>query len=159
MFTSIITSTSNSNNTSTNSKSISTIYEVKSFPLLFYWKKGLLTIIVVLLITIFTFVVLKGLFYAILAALVVLLPLVNFIFPSRTIFHSDYAIKEQLLLKKTLNYNSFDDIVLLEDGIFFYKKEKGAISFVRKTRSEYIYIFDNNLKNTIFNFIKNKNKK
>ncbi|MBF0360148.1 MAG: hypothetical protein HQK49_04015 [Oligoflexia bacterium] len=139
-------------------------YEVKSFPLIFYWKKGLLTILVVLLVAIFTYLVLKSLLYAIFAILVILLPVVNFIFPSRLKFYSTYVIKEQLLLKTELNYNDFDDIILLEDGLFFYKEinnsKKGFSAFRNRSRnkSEYLYIFDNDLRNKIFNLIKENRK-
>lgn len=137
-------------------------YQVKSFPLIFYWKKGILTIAIVIFATFFAYFVLKGILYAILAALIILMPVVNFIFPSHTKFYNDYAEKEQILFKKKIIYSDFDDIVMLEDGILFYKKNSGSssakVSFSRKSKSDYIYIFDSELKKNIFNSIINGRK-
>ncbi len=121
------------------------LYEVSSFPLTHYWKKGVFSVLVILFVTFLAQYLLGSIILSIIALLVMAMPVVNFLVPSRYLFFEDRYLIKILLTEKCFYYSDYKLFTLGSDGILPIKKSNKAC--------EYIYIFNSNLKNEIHDFL------
>ncbi len=123
-------------------------FDIKSFPLKIFWKRGVLAVFVILVCVILTHIILAKYVVSIMAFLILTMPVVNFVFPSRTLFFEDYFEKIQLFQNIQFDYSKYKFFETRQNGVVFFKNKRRA--------GEMIYIFDNELKNSIVAFLKTK---
>jgi hypothetical protein len=123
-------------------------FNIESFPLRIYWKRGAFAFLMIFLTVLLTFLFSKNIMWAGLAFLVVTAPSLNFLFPSSFIFYEDRFEKKQLLSTISFNYKDINEVRIGKDGVLIERK--------RRKQFDIIFIFDEKLKNDLFNFLENK---
>ena len=122
--------------------------EFRSFPALFYWKKGIFAASVILFVVYLTFVYSGNPVFPMIAFLVLTMPLVNFLFPSKYCFSGDRFLKMQLFNRQEFRYDDFKAFHIMKDGLLPIKKKGKS--------GDFIYVFDRQVMKELTGFLKEK---
>jgi len=122
------------------------LYTVNSFPLYIYRKRGVFALFIVVFITCLTYVITDNYFFAIISFLVLSMPVVNFLFPTKYLFYEDYLTKRVILHWQKFSYVDFESFDSGTGGILLKRKDgKGE---------EKIIISDEEERKKIIEFLK-----
>jgi len=116
-------------------RSIMRKIEFTVYPLMAYPLRGFFSLVMIVLFTALSYILVKHIVMPIFTFLIICMPIVNFIFPSKYILEDEGFKKIQLFQEKKMGWNQFASYLVTNDGVLL-------ISKLARRYNEYIYIFD-----------------
>jgi len=109
--------------------------EFSVYPLMAYPLRGFFSLIMIMLFTALSYALVQHIVMPVFTFLILSMPIVNFIFPSKYILEDEAFKKIQLFQEKKTGWDTFASYMVMDDGILL-------ISKLARRHNEYIYIFE-----------------
>jgi len=114
-----------------------------------YPLRGFFSLIMIMLFTALSYALVQHIVMPVFTFLILSMPIVNFIFPSKYILEDEAFKKIQLFQEKKTGWDTFASYMVMDDGILL-------ISKLARRHNEYIYIFEKQYFVEIEEFLKAK---
>ncbi|MBF0365431.1 MAG: hypothetical protein HQK50_07655 [Oligoflexia bacterium] len=111
-----------------------------------WWPKGFLTVVVLVNMTILSYVAGKSIWFPLLALFLFGVSLYKFLFPTTYAFYPEYIEKSQLGLTLKIPLKKFKQVKLLSEGILLLD--------VDRKQAEFLYVFEEKSKQILSDFFK-----
>ena len=121
------------------------LFEFKSIPFLHHRLKALLALCVVLFVVVMSFILMNNYFYSLMALFILVIPVSSFFLPTTYAFGEEGFFWIQLKLKKEFLYKDFHKVFEHPDGLYLEDR--------KRKKSQFVYIYDENLKKQLFEFL------
>jgi len=122
---------------------------IKSFPLIKFWKKGVLGSVIILLTVTLVYLITKSLIFTGIAFFLITIPSSGFFIPAYYFFYDTYLQKKELGHVIEMNYESFSSFSIGTSGVELVKRGK-------RKKMEQLFIPEEGLRLELKNFLKDK---